>query len=47
METAIARKEPPPEADITQRAEALYISLTAEEQEQVNRYLYQMLAENA
>lgn len=47
METAIPRTEPPPEADITQRAEALYISLTAEEQEQVNRYLYQILEENA
>ena len=39
METAIARTEPPPEADIDRRAEALYLSLTPEEREKVSRYL--------
>lgn len=39
--------EPPPEPDIDQRAEALYISLTAEEQEQVNRFLSALRAETA
>lgn len=39
MEATAARTAAPPEWGIDQRAEALYLSLTPEEREKVNRYL--------